>query len=130
MAVENDEESPQDVDRYIEAAPIDVRAKLTQLRKVIKATAPKAEERISWNMPHYSYQGQLAGFAVFKKHISLFVMPPVINDHKEELSSYTTTKAAIHFPFDKPLPVALIKKLVKARIKINKAGKEKPIAKG
>ena len=117
------EKTPKNVDAYIEAAPKEARAKLVQLRKIIKATAPKAEERISYGMPHYGYKGRLAYFRLVKAHIGLYVPPPVIEEHKNELADYETAKATVRFPLDKTLPVTLIKKLVKARMKKNEVGK-------
>jgi uncharacterized protein YdhG (YjbR/CyaY superfamily) len=107
------------VDAYIEAAPREARAKLLQLRRVIKATAAGVEEGISYRIPYYDYKGALVWFAAFKNHISIFIRPPVIEEHKHELKGYETTKSAVHFPMDKPLPVTLIRKLVKARIAKN-----------
>ena len=106
------------VDAYIKAAPEDVRPKLVQLRKLVKATAPKAEEGISYGMPYYKSNGTLVGFAAFSKHIGFF--PGVIvADFKDELAGYKTSKGTVQFPLDKPLPVSLIKKLIKAGLKRN-----------
>lgn len=118
---------PKDVSSYIEAAPRDVLAKLVQLRKIIKATAPKADEGISYGMPYYEYKGALAYFAAFKNHVSLFIPPPVIEEHRRKLKAYETTKATIHFQLDKPLPAALVQKMIRARMKKNeeKARKRK-----
>jgi len=113
----------RDVDAYIRAAPKESRAKLLQLRRIIKAAAPGAKEGISYRMPYYSYYGALAWFAAFKNHIGIFVRPPVIKEHKHKLKGYETTKSAVHFPVNKPLPVALISKLVKARIAKNEASR-------
>ncbi len=113
--------SGRDVVAYIRATPKGARVKLVQLRKIIKAVAPEAHEGISYRIPFYNYNGALVWFAAFKKHIGLFIRPPVIAEHKQELRSYETTKSAVRFPIGKPLPVALIRKLVKARITKNKA---------
>jgi len=117
--------SVRDVDAYIQAAPREARVKLVQLRKIIKAAAPRADEAISYRMPYYKYHGALAYFAAFKNHVSLFVPPPVIEEHKRELKGYETAKGTVRFPLDKPLPVALIRKLVKARIARNEAAKKR-----
>lgn len=109
------------VEAYIKAAPASVQGKLKELRMIIRKTVPLAEERISYCMPYYHYKGRLAYFAVFKKHMSLFIPTPVIEEHQRNLKNYETTKATVHFSFDKPLPVALIKKLVAARMKMNEA---------
>jgi uncharacterized protein YdhG (YjbR/CyaY superfamily) len=108
---------PKNVDAYIAGVPKEVRGKLDLLRATIRKTAPDAEERISYGMPYYGYKGRLAYFAAFKKHIGLYVPTPVIEEHKKELKDYETAKATVRFPFDKPLPIALIKKLIKAQMK-------------
>ncbi len=113
----------KDVDEYIAKAPKEVRGKLKELRAIIKSAAPKAEERISYGMPYYAYKGRLAYFQLWKKHIGLYVPTPVIEEHESELKDYEAAKATVRFPLDKKLPVALIKKLVKARVKKNEAGK-------
>ena len=118
---------PKTVDAYIAAAPKEVRAKLVQLRKIVKATAPRAEERISYGMPYYGYKGRLVYFRLWKKHIGLYVPTPVIAEHKNELKDYETAMATVRFPLHKKLPAALIKKLVKARIKKNEAGRKQKI---
>jgi len=113
----------KEVDAYIAKAPKEIQQKLRELRKAIKQVAPDAEEKISYRMPFYSYKGRLAWFAAMKTHIGLYLRPPVIEEYKDDLVVYTTTKSAIHFPLDKKLPVSLIKKLVRARMKMNEAGK-------
>ncbi|MCC6564075.1 DUF1801 domain-containing protein [Candidatus Uhrbacteria bacterium] len=112
------------VDAYIAAAPKETRAKLSQLRKVIKSMAPKAEEKISYGMPYYGYKGRLVYFAYAKNHIGFYIMPPIVAQHKKDLAGYSTTKATVRFPLDEPLPMGLIKKLMKARIKFNDAKKK------
>jgi|SRR5207248_2540695 len=118
---------PKDVDAYIAAAPTEARGKLAQLRKIIKAAAPKADEGISYKVPYYRYHGALAYFAAFKNHIGFFVPPPIVEEHKLELKGYETAKATVRFPIGKPLPGALIKKLVKARIKKNEKARNNRI---
>lgn len=110
---------PTTVDEYIAAAPHELQSKLKQIRQAIKEIAPDAEEKLSYGMPYYGYKGRLVYFAYAKNHIGLYVPPPVIENHVEELKKYVTAKATVQFPYDQELPVALIKKLVKARIKIN-----------
>lgn len=116
---------PKDVNTYIATAPKEFRAKLTQLRKTIKTTAPKAKETISYGIPYYSYNGRLAYFAAFKKHIGLYVPTPVIEEHKKELQDYENAKATVRFPIDRPLPITIIKKLIKARMKKNEVKTKK-----
>ena len=117
--------APKDVDSYIAAAPKELRAKLRELRAAIRAVAPNAEERISYGMPYYGYLGRLVYFGLSKNHIGLYVPPPIIEEHKSELKGYETSTATVRFPLDKKLPIKLIQKLVKARIKKNEAGGKK-----
>ena len=114
---------PKNVDSYIAAAPKEVQGKLKELRAVISKTAPTAEEGISYGMPYYDYKGRLAYFSLWKAHIGLYIPTPVIEEHKSELKDYETARATVRFPLDKKLPVVLIKKLVKARMKKNEARK-------
>lgn len=109
----------QTVDDYLAALPDDARATLEKLRKVIKAAAPKATEVISYQMPMYKHHGMLVGFAAFKDHCSFFPGAKPIATHKDELKAYETSKGTIRFPIGKPLPAALVKKLVKTRVAEN-----------
>ena len=104
---------------YIAAAPKVMQAKLRQIRAIIKLAAPKAEERISYGMPHYAYNGRLVYFAWAKHHIGFYALPTAIEAHIKELKKYQTSKATVQFPLDKPLPVALIKRLIAYRVKEN-----------
>ena len=110
------------VDAYLEGVGEEARVALEKLRKVIKAAAPKATEAISYQIPAFKHHGMLLGFAAFKNHLSFFVMSPFVMDaHKDELKACDSARATIHFQADKPLPAALVKKLVKARIEENEA---------
>jgi len=111
----------KDVDEYLAGVPKEARATLEKLRKTIKAAAPMASESISYQMPMYKHHGMVIGFAAFKDHCSLFPGAAVMDAHKEELKRYDTSKGTIRFPANKPLPAALVKKLVKARIAENEA---------
>ena len=115
----------KDVDGFIAAAPRGVQPKLNELRALIKKTAPTAVERISYGMPYYHYKGRLAYFNAWKTHVGLYLPTPTVAEHKAELADYETTKATIRFPLDKKLPVALIRKLIKARMKRNDEGRGK-----
>jgi len=112
---------PKTVDDYLATLPEDSRATLEKIRKTIKAVAPKATEVISYQMPMYKQHGMLVGFAAFKDHCSLFPGAKPIATHKDELKAYKTSKGTIRFPIGKPLPAALVKKLVKTRIAENEA---------
>jgi uncharacterized protein YdhG (YjbR/CyaY superfamily) len=107
------------VDEYISAAPKEVQAKLREVRAAIKEAAPTARESISYRMPYYAYKGRLAWFGLHKAHIGLYLRPPVIQEHENELAAYETTKSAIHLQLDRKIPVLLIKRLVRARMKKN-----------
>ncbi len=107
------------VDAYIAKAPQGVRAKLRQIRAIIKTAAPGAEEKISYGMPYYAYHGRLVYFAAAKHHIGFYALPTAVETHIKQLKNYQTSKATIQFPLDEPLPVALIKRLVAYRVKEN-----------
>jgi uncharacterized protein YdhG (YjbR/CyaY superfamily) len=109
----------KDVDEYIALAPKEVQDKLKEFRATIKTAAPSAQERISYGIPYYYYKGRLVYFGLSKKHIGLYIPTPVVKEHKGELKGYETTKATVRFPLDKKLPVMLIKKLIKVRVKKN-----------
>ena len=111
----------KDVDQYLAGVPKEARATLEKLRQTIKAAAPMASEVISYQMPMYKHHGMVIGFAAFKDHCSIFPGSAVMDAYKEELKHYSTSKGTIRFPADKPLPAALVKKLVKARIAENEA---------
>ncbi len=111
--------TPKNVAAYIAKAPKGARVKLKQLRKAIKITAPLAKEKISYGMPYYNYKGRLAYFAYAKNHIGLYAMPPVVSEHIKELKKYKTATATIRFPLNEKLPIALIKKLVRAGARNN-----------
>jgi len=114
-------EGSEEVDAYISAAPREAQEKLRAVRAAIVEVAPMASESISYRMPYYSYKGRLAWFGLQKTHIGLYLRPPVIEEHRKELAGYGTTKSAVHLPLDRKIPVSLVKKLVKARMKINEA---------
>jgi len=115
----------RNVDEYIAQASKEVQDKLKELRAVIRTTAPGAEERISYGMPYYEYKGRLVYFQLWKKHIGLYVPTPVVEEHQSELKGYETTKATVRFPLDEQLPLALIEKLVKARVRKNDEAEKK-----
>ena len=112
-------QSIKDVDAYIDLAPKDVQDKLREVRNAIREVAPTASENISYGIPYYDYKGRLVWFGLFKGHIGLYLRPPIIADHKDELKGYVITKSAVHLPLDQKIPKSLIRKLVRARMKIN-----------
>ena len=104
---------------YLRAVPPTPRAALQKLRRTIKAAAPQATEVISYGIPMFKHHGMLVGYAAFKDHCSLFMSTSLTKAHKQALASYDTSKGTIRFAADKPLPAALVRKLVKARIAQN-----------
>ncbi len=111
--------APANVDAYIKQFPPEVQAMLQKLRATIKAAAPKAEELISYMMPAYKYHGVLVYFGGYKNHIGFYPTGSGIEAFKKELSVYKGSKGAVQFPLDKPLPLALIKQIVKFRVLMN-----------
>ena len=109
------------IDEYLKALPEEVRMTLEKLYKTIKSVAPHAEELISYGMPAFKHHGMLVYFAAFKNHCSFFPGSSQIIKLYDELKPFKTAKGTIQFTVDKPLPVTLVKKIVKARMKENEA---------
>jgi len=116
------------IDEYLETLPEKERIVLYKLRKVIKSVAPKAEELISYGMPAFRYYGMLVYFAAFKNHCSFFPGSSSIIKLYDELKSFKTSKGTIQFTTDKPLPVTIVKKIVKARMEENEARQSARVA--
>ncbi|MFL5242019.1 MAG: iron chaperone [Gemmataceae bacterium] len=112
---------PKTIDDYLVPLSADKRAALEKLRKAIQAAAPKAQECISYGLAAFRLDGKpLVAFGATASHCAFYPMSSLtVEAHKDELKSYDTSKGTIRFPADWPLPVALIKKLVKARIAEN-----------
>jgi len=109
--------APKNVDEYLARVPEAARSTLNKIRAAIRSAAPaKATETISYGIPAFKYKGVLVWYAAFAKHCSLFPTAAVIEEFKSELTGYTLSKGTIQFPTDKPMPAALLKKLVKARV--------------
>ena len=115
--------SPNTVTGYIVAAPKQAQAMLKQLRAAIRSAAPQAQEKISYGMPYYGYQGRLAYFAAFRDHVSYFIIPShsISQTFAHELKRYQTSKSTLRFPIGTKVPTALIKRIVKAQMKQNEA---------
>ena len=115
------------VDEYLANVPEPARTTLHKIRAAIRSVAPpEATEGISYGMPAFKYKGPLVAFAAFKNHCSLFPMSAaLVKEFADELDGYETAKGTIRFPMDKPLPAALLKKIVKARIAQNEAKKRR-----
>jgi len=106
----------RDIDEYHATFPADLQEILQQLRFAIKQSAPKAKETISYGMPAFRQNKVLVYYAVHKKHIGFYPTNNPIVHFKQELKKFKTSKGAIQFPLDRPLPLNLIKKIVKFRV--------------
>lgn len=107
------------MDAYIANAPKDIQVILEKVRATIRKAAPKAEETINYGIPTFTLEGNLVHFAGFKNHIGFYPTPSGIEKFKKELSAYEGAKGSVKFPLDKPIPYALISKIVKFRVKEN-----------
>jgi len=107
---------PNNIDEYIAGFPVEVQELLKQVRRTIKNSASGAEEAISYGMPAFRLNGILVWFAAYKNHIGFYPHSSGIKVFKTELSKYKTSKGAIQFPIDKPLPFELIAEIVKFRV--------------
>ena len=109
--------APKTVNEYLASVPEPARSTLNKIRAAIRSAAPpEATETISYGIPAFKYKGVMAWYAAFSNHCSLFPTASVVEAFKEELKGFTTSKGTIHFPTDKPLPAALVKKMVKLRV--------------
>lgn len=108
------------IDDYLASLPTAASKRLKELRRLIRQAAPQAEEAISYNIPAFKSNGALlVWYAAFKTHIGFYPRASPIAAFKNELAGYKTSKGAIHFPLDKPIPAAVVKKIVKFRLKEN-----------
>jgi uncharacterized protein YdhG (YjbR/CyaY superfamily) len=120
------ESGSKDVDLYIAKCPKDIQGKLKEIRAAIREVAPDATETMSYFhmpgyfYPGYDYNGMFAWFGFQKSYIGLLLRPPTIPNHAKDLGGYLRTKSALHLPLDAKIPVPLVKKLVKASIKVMK----------
>jgi uncharacterized protein YdhG (YjbR/CyaY superfamily) len=112
-------DAPATIDQYIEGFPPEIQVILSKLRAAVKKAAPQAVEKISYQMPAFYLNGNLVYFAAFKNHIGFFPTSSGVAAFQKELAKYATSKGTIQFPLDKPLPLDLIKRIVKFRVKEN-----------
>jgi uncharacterized protein YdhG (YjbR/CyaY superfamily) len=118
--------APRNVDEYLAGVTEPARSTLNKIRAAIRsAVPPEATETISYRIPAFKYNGVLVWFAAFSNHCSLFPTSSVIETFKKELKGFSISKGTIQFPTDKPLPAALVKKLVKARVAQNESNKRR-----
>ena len=109
--------APKSVDDYLASVPEPARSHFSKIRAAIRSAVPdEATETISYGIPAFKHKKVLVWFAAFSEHCSLFPTASVIEKFKNELKDFSTSKGTIHFPLDKPVPTALIRKIVKARI--------------
>jgi uncharacterized protein YdhG (YjbR/CyaY superfamily) len=106
-------------DEYIAQFPAEIQQKLHQLRATIRAAAPEATEKISYQMPTFFLHGNLVHFAAFKNHIGFYPTPSGIEAFKDDLAKYPGSKGAIRFPLDQPLPLELVTRIVNYRVTEN-----------
>lgn len=118
--MEDRDQIPTTIDDYLAAFPVDVALRMQTLRTVIKEEVPEATETISWRMPTFVYHGNLVHFAGFKHHIGFYPTPSGIEEFQEELSLYKGGKGSIQFPYDKPMPYDLIRRMVRFRAEENR----------
>ena len=108
---------PKTIDDYIARFPEDVQVALEKVRATVRKAAPKAEETISYQMPAFRQNDVLVYFAGWKTHIGFYPVPSAIKAFDKELSAYEGAKGSVKFPLDKPMPVGLISRIVKFRVK-------------
>ena len=120
-----DKKQYKNIDEYIAGFPENIQDILQNLRRVIHEAAPEAHETISYGMPAFRQNGIVVYFAAFKDHVGFFPKSSGVSTFSKELASYDTAKGTIRFPLDEPIPVNLIKKIVKFRAQENRNQKKK-----
>jgi uncharacterized protein YdhG (YjbR/CyaY superfamily) len=115
----------QAVEAYIAQFPAEVQQKLNEMRATIRAAAPEAEERIGYQMPAFSQNGILVYYAGWKNHIGFYATPTGNEQFNKELSAYKGGKGSVQFPLDKPLPVDLIRRIVRFKLEENSKKKSR-----
>ena len=108
---------PASITEYIDAVPEEAREKLRDMRACILAAAPGATESLKWGMPAFSYKRILVTFAAYKHHIGFYPTPSAVKAFADDLREFTTADASIQFPLKKPLPLSLIRKITKFRVR-------------
>ena len=108
---------PKTIGEYINAAPEETRDKLRRMRACIREAAPGAKESLKWGMPAFSYQRILVTFAAFKYHIGFYPTPSAVKAFAKDLSRFKTAKGSIQFPLEKSLPLPLIRRITKFRVR-------------
>jgi uncharacterized protein YdhG (YjbR/CyaY superfamily) len=119
--------TPRNIDEYIAGFPPDVQKILERVRLTIRRAAPKAEEAIKYRIPAFTLKGNLVYFAAHKNHVGIYPVPKGTKEFQKEISDYKAGKGTIRFPLDRPIPLDLLGKIIKFRVKENL---EKAEAKG
>lgn len=117
--------APTTIDEYIASFPPEIQERLRTLRQVIHEEAPEAAEAISYQMPTFKLNGNLVHFAAFKNHIGFYPTPTGIEAFADDLSRYQTSKGAAQFPHDQPLPLDLVRRIVRYRLEQARAKTKK-----
>lgn len=117
--MQSDQPAPGTIAEYIAGFPADVQQVLQQIRQTIRQAAPDAQEAISYRMPTFKLHGDLVHFAAHKKHIGFYPAPSGIEAFKDELAPYASSKGAVQFPLDQPMPYDLISRIVQFRAQEN-----------
>jgi len=112
-----DKKISKNIDEYLIRFPKEVQQLLKKMRLTIKKAAPKAEEKISYGIPTFTLNGNLVHFAGYKNHIGFYPTPSGITAFKKELSAYKGAKGSVQFPINEPLPLTLVSRIVKFRVK-------------
>jgi uncharacterized protein YdhG (YjbR/CyaY superfamily) len=108
---------PKNIDDYVERFPKAVQQRLKKMRRTIQHAAPTAQEKISYGMPTFALDGNLVHFAAHTSHIGFYPTPSAITAFKKELSAFRQAKGSVQFPFDEPLPLTLVSRMVKFRVR-------------
>ena len=117
--MDNEQTTPQNTDGYIARFPVEVQEKLTKLRATIRAAAPDAGEKMSYQMPTFTLAGNLVHFAAYKNHIGFYPTPSGIEKFQKELAVYKGAKGSVQFPLDQPIPYDLVREIVAFRVQEN-----------
>jgi uncharacterized protein YdhG (YjbR/CyaY superfamily) len=114
-----DQRAPQTIDEYIAGFPAHVQEILEKVRLTIIKAAPNAREKISYQIPTFTLEGNLVHFGAFKEHLGFYPASTGIEKFKNELSAYESSRGSVRFPLDQPIPFNLISKIVRFRVKEN-----------
>ncbi len=116
---------PKNIDDYVDRFPKEVQQLLKKMRLTIKKAAPKAKEAISYGIPTFTLAGNLVHFAAYKSHIGFYPGASAIAAFRNELSAYKGAKGSVQFPLDEPLPLAVVSRIVKFRVKQSSSKQKK-----